>query len=134
MFKASLTPVNAWKTWISGNLEPSGRLVIDEGALAALINPASHCLLLVFAKLRASLDTQAIQSLCSDPMAVRLLANGIAYDAADAVKIAGRKTNEMGTILGYDARSAMIHRDDSGGACRKARCGGQGVRDVATSG
>ena len=35
-----------------------------------------------------------------------------AYDAADAVRIAGRKTNEIAAILGYDARSAMIHRDD----------------------
>jgi glutamate 5-kinase len=36
LFKPSLNPVNAWKTWISGNLEPAGRLVIDEGALVAL--------------------------------------------------------------------------------------------------
>ena len=110
MFKASLTPVNAWKTWISGNLEPSGRLVIDEGALVALKSGKSL--------LAAGVREVAGQFTRGDTVAVfgpdgREAARGlIAYDAADAVKIAGRKTNEIGTILGYDARSAMIHRDD----------------------
>ena len=36
----------------------------------------------------------------------------IAYDAGDAVKIAGKKTADIPQILGYEARSAMIHRDD----------------------
>jgi glutamate 5-kinase len=43
----------------------------------------------------------------------REIARGlVAYDAADAVKIAGRKSSEIASVLGYDARSAMIHRDD----------------------
>lgn len=110
MFKASLAPVNAWKTWISGNLEPSGRLVIDEGALVALKSGKSL--------LAAGVREVAGQFTRGDTVAVfgpdgREAARGlVAYDAADAVKIAGRKTNEIGTILGYDARSAMIHRDD----------------------
>ena len=36
----------------------------------------------------------------------------VAYDAADAVKIAGLKTPEIAAVLGYAARSAMVHRDD----------------------
>jgi glutamate 5-kinase len=36
----------------------------------------------------------------------------VAYDAADAVRIAGLKTAEIEAVLGYEARSAMIHRDD----------------------
>ena len=43
----------------------------------------------------------------------REIARGlVAYDAADAVRIAGLKTAEIETVLGYEARSAMIHRDD----------------------
>ncbi len=110
LFKASPTPVNAWKTWISGNLEPSGRLVIDEGALAALKSGKSL--------LAAGVREVAGQFMRGDTVAVfgpdkREAARGlVAYDASDAVKIAGRKTNEIAEILGYDARSAMIHRDD----------------------
>ena len=36
----------------------------------------------------------------------------VAYDGADAVRIAGRRTQDIAGILGYDARSAMVHRDD----------------------
>lgn len=110
LFKASPMPVNAWKTWISGNLEPSGRLVIDEGALSALKSGKSL--------LAAGVREVAGQFMRGDTVAVfgpdgREAARGlIAYDAGDAVKIAGHKTNEIATILGYDARSAMIHRDD----------------------
>jgi glutamate 5-kinase len=110
LFKASTSPVNAWKTWISGNLEPSGRLVIDEGALIALKSGKSL--------LAAGVREVHGQFMRGDTVAVtgadgREAARGlIAYDAADAVKIAGHKTSEIAAILGYDARSAMIHRDD----------------------
>ena len=31
---------------------------------------------------------------------------------ADAIRIAGLKTAEIEAVLGYEARSAMVHRDD----------------------
>ncbi|HEY8352146.1 MAG TPA: PUA domain-containing protein, partial [Sphingomonadales bacterium] len=41
------------------------------------------------------------------------VARGLAaYDAADAIRIAGLKTHEIPNILGYQERSAMVHRDD----------------------
>ena len=36
----------------------------------------------------------------------------VAYDAADALRIAGRNSSEIAAILGYSGRAAMIHRDD----------------------
>ena len=43
----------------------------------------------------------------------REIARGlVAYDAADAVRIAGLKSAEIAAVLGYEARSAMVHRDD----------------------
>jgi glutamate 5-kinase len=53
-------------------------------------------------------DTVAILS----PEAREIARGLVAYDAADAVRIAGLKTTEIETVLGYEARSAMIHRDD----------------------
>ncbi|PRD44056.1 glutamate 5-kinase [Phyllobacterium phragmitis] len=110
LFKPSTAPVSAWKTWISGNLEPAGRLVVDEGALAALRSGKS----LLPAGVRAVEgnfqrgDTVAVLSLDGQEVARGL----VAYDAADAVRIAGHKSNEITAILGYDARAAMIHRND----------------------
>ena len=84
--------------------------MIDEGALMALKSGKSL--------LAAGVREVSGRFMRGDTVAVfgpdgREAARGlVAYDAADAVKIAGRKTNEIAEILGYDARSAMIHRDD----------------------
>ena len=36
----------------------------------------------------------------------------VAYDCADAALIAGRKTSEIATALGFRGRDEMVHRDD----------------------
>ena len=36
----------------------------------------------------------------------------VAYDAIDAVQIAGRGTRDIEPILGYAGRKEIIHRDD----------------------
>jgi glutamate 5-kinase len=36
----------------------------------------------------------------------------VAYDAADARSLAGRRTVEIEAILGYRGRDEVIHRDD----------------------
>ncbi len=110
LFKPSLNPVSAWKTWIAGNLEPAGRLKIDAGALTALISGKS----LLAAGVREVQGTFER----GDTVAVigpdgREAARGlVAYDSSDAVKITGKKSSDIPAILGYEARAAMIHRDD----------------------
>lgn len=110
LFEAARAPVNAWKTWISGNLEPAGRLSVDAGAAKALKSGKSL--------LPAGVKEVSGQFERGDTVAVlnedgREIARGlIAYDAEDARKIAGHKSDEISTILGYDARAAMIHRND----------------------
>ncbi|TJW87824.1 MAG: glutamate 5-kinase, partial [Mesorhizobium sp.] len=67
----------------------------------------------------------------------REIARGlVAYDAADAVRIAGLKTAEIETVLGYEARSAMIHRDDLvvSHSTDQVRAGDQVVGDKVHSG
>lgn len=110
LFRASPTPVRAYKTWIAGQLEPAGRIVIDEGALRALRSGKS----LLPAGVKAVRgafsrgDTVAIIG----PDGTEAGRGLVAYDASDAVKIAGLKTGEIAAVLGYEARAAMVHRDD----------------------
>jgi len=109
-FKPSGKPVKGFKTWIAGNLEPAGRLTVDAGAVGALLSGKS--LLAAGVKQVAGNfargDTVAIQDLDGREVARGL----VAYDAADAIRIAGKKSTEIETVLGYQARGAMIHRDD----------------------
>lgn len=110
LFLPSRHPVSAWKTWIYGHLEPAGRLTVDDGAVAALDSGRS----LLPAGVRSVEggfqrgDTVAVMAPDGHEVARGL----VAYDAPDAVKIAGKKSGEIAGILGYDARAAMIHRDD----------------------
>ncbi|TPJ73801.1 glutamate 5-kinase [Mesorhizobium sp. B2-7-1] len=109
-FKPSINPVKGYKTWIAGQLEPAGRLTVDAGAIGALKSGKS--LLPAGVKLVSGNfsrgDTVAILS----PEGREIARGLVAYDAADAVRIAGLKTAEIENVLGYEARSAMIHRDD----------------------
>lgn len=109
-FKPSGKPVKGFKTWIAGNLEPAGRLTVDAGAAGALAGNKS----LLAAGVRkvdgnfARGDTVAIV----DPDGREIARGLIAYDAADAVRIAGKKSAEIEPILGYQPRAAMVHKDD----------------------
>ncbi|MEV8800242.1 glutamate 5-kinase [Mesorhizobium ciceri] len=109
-FRPSSNPVTGYKTWSAGQREPAGRLTVDAGAIGALLSGKS--LLPAGVKLVSGNfsrgDTVAILS----PEGREIARGLVAYDAADAVRIAGLKTAEIETVLGYEARSAMIHRDD----------------------
>jgi glutamate 5-kinase len=109
-FRPSANPVRGYKTWIAGQLEPAGRLFVDAGAVGALLSGKS---LLAAGVKRvtgnfARGDTVAIV----DPDGGEIARGLVAYDAADALKIAGLKSAEIAPKLGYAARSAMVHRDD----------------------
>ena len=110
LFHASSRPIRSYKTWIAGNLEPAGQLAIDDGAVRAL--QAGKSLL------PAGVTTVSGNFSRGDTVAVvnheeQLIARGlVAYDVVDAVKIIGLKSSEIADKLGYEARAAMIHRDD----------------------
>ena len=109
-FAPSGSPVTARKTWIAGQLQPAGKLVVDAGAEAALGSGKSL--------LPAGVVSVAGNFHRGDTVAVigaggREIARGlVSYDADEAHQIAGRKSAEIEAILGYPGRAAMVHRDD----------------------
>jgi glutamate 5-kinase len=110
MFKAAASPRAARKRWIGAGLKAEGALVIDAGAAEALTQGKSL--------LPAGVTQIEGQFRRGDAVSVRdvtgrEIARGlIAYSAADALLIAGRRSVEIETILGYRGRDEMIHRDD----------------------
>jgi glutamate 5-kinase len=109
-FAPSGTPVTARKTWIAGQLQPAGNLVVDAGAERALMSGKSL--------LPAGVRAVSGQFSRGDTVAIigtqgREVARGLAgYDADEARQITGRKSGEIEAILGYAGRAAMVHRDD----------------------
>ena len=109
-FTSSATPATARKRWIAGSLDPAGQLIVDEGAAGALMKGRS----LLPAGVRRVTgsfsrgDTVAIVT----ERGVEVARGLVAYDAADAATIAGRKSSEIADLLGLAGRDEMVHRDD----------------------
>ncbi|WP_375625565.1 glutamate 5-kinase [Bartonella sp. MU37NMGALS] len=109
-FAAGEKSVSAWKTWISGHLDPSGVLTIDQGAIKALESGKSLLAAGVIA-VEGNFhrgDTVAIV----DTNGVEIARGLVSYGKDEAVRIIGCKSEEIESILGYEARSAMVHRND----------------------
>ena len=109
-FVAQSSGLQSRKRWIAGSLQPTGRLVIDEGARGALLKGKS----LLPAGVRDIIglfgrgDTVSIVT--TDGIEV---ARGmVAYDSIDAQKIKGLKSANIMKTLGLAGRDEIIHRDD----------------------
>jgi glutamate 5-kinase len=110
LFKPVGTIGAARKRWIVGQMNPGGRLVVDEGAVAALKSGKS---LLPAGVTRVEGRFQRGDAIrVCDPSGHEIGRGLVAYDCEDAAKIARRRTSELAEILGYQPRAAMIHRDD----------------------
>ena len=109
-FLPSGNPRTARKDWIAGSLKPSGILVLDAGAVKALGNGKS---LLPAGVARVEGTFEKGDALAIKNPDGREIARGLsAYSSDDARTIAGHKTSEIETLLGYRGRDEMVHRDD----------------------
>ncbi len=99
------------KHWIAFSREPRGRLVCDEGAVRAVRSRGKSLLpsgvTAVEGRFRRG-DSVALL----DPAGHEFARGLVAYDAADALRIAGRPSREIDRILGFDEGAALVHCDD----------------------
>ena len=109
-FLTPANPVTSRKKWIAGSLEPKGTLTIDAGAVAALRRGKS---LLPAGVIRV--DGQFSRGdavVIRGPDTAEIGRGIVAFDAEDAVRIRGRSSADIPSILGFDGRIEMVHRDD----------------------
>jgi glutamate 5-kinase len=109
-FLPAATPLSARKRWIAGALKPIGALMVDAGALKALMGGRSLLPAGVTSVEGEFERGDAVRVLSPDG---REAARGLsAYSAADARRIMRHKSGEIEALLGYRGRDEMIHRDD----------------------
>ena len=109
-FPARANPRRARKEWIAGALAAMGVLRIDLGAARALRRGSSLLPAGVIAIEGAFQRGDAVIVRAPDGQDI---AKGLcAYDADDARRICGHKTEEIAALLGYRGRDELIHRDD----------------------
>jgi glutamate 5-kinase len=110
LFPAHTSPRRARKDWIAARLVVAGTLRIDAGAVAALRRGSSLLPAGVVAVEGTFERGDAV--LVRAPDGAPIAKGLVAYDAADAQALLGRRSEEIESLLGYRGRDAMIHRDD----------------------
>jgi glutamate 5-kinase len=103
-------PRSARKAWIAGAVNPSGVVIVDDGAARALQRGTSLL----------PAGVVAVEGVFErgDAVIIRTRSGAeagrglSAYSSADIRRIAGHKSGEIAKILGYRGRDEIIHRDD----------------------
>jgi glutamate 5-kinase len=109
-FLAQASALQSRKRWIAGTLQPIGHLVVDDGAATALSRGKS---LLPAGVRRVEGSFTRGETVSIVTARGREIARGlVAYDAADAARIAGLKSGEIEKVLGFRGRDVLVHRDD----------------------
>jgi glutamate 5-kinase len=109
-FVARANPRSARKEWIAGALAAMGVLRIDAGAARALRRGSSLLPAGVIAIEGTFERGDAV--IVRDPDGHDIAKGLCAYDADDARRICGHRTEEIEQLLGYRGRDELIHRDD----------------------
>jgi glutamate 5-kinase len=110
LFLSRGEPRSARKAWIAGAVNPSGTVIVDDGAARALRRGTS-LLPAGVVDVEGSFER-------GDAVIIRARSGGeagrglSAYSSADIRRIAGHKSGEIAGILGYRGRDEIIHRDD----------------------
>ena len=110
LFLASTTPVNARKNWIAGALNPTGHITIDNGAINAVLQGRSLLPVGVIS-VSGQFDRGDLVQILNEGGDV--LGCGLAgYSSTEAGRLAGQRSADIATILGYEGRAELIHADD----------------------
>ena len=109
VIEPSTTPAAAYKAWIAGSLAPAGGLTVDAGAAAALRRGKS---LLAAGMTGVDGGFGKGDAVVVRDEAGREIGRGVVrYDAHDAARICGLKSDAIEAVIGY-TEGPVIHADD----------------------
>ncbi len=110
-FKPQTKRISSRKGWIAYAIKPKGSLIIDEGAVSAILKAGKSLLPSGIVKVEGVFDTgDAVYFV--DFHDNRIAKGIVNYSSQDIEKIKGRKTSEIETILGYKYSDEVVHRDN----------------------
>jgi glutamate 5-kinase len=110
-FLAEKKSMNSRKGWIAYSVNPKGALVLDQGAVNALIRGGKSLLPSGVTAVEGSFSRgEAV--FCSDNKGNRIAKGIVNYSSDELQKIKGSKSAEIEKILGSKREDEVIHRDD----------------------
>ncbi|MBK0034576.1 glutamate 5-kinase [Erwinia sp. S43] len=109
-FHAFATPLENRKRWIFG-APPAGELVVDDGALSAILERGSSLLPKGIREISGNFSRGEVIRIRS--LQGRDVAHGVSRYNSDAMRmIAGHHSQQISDILGYEYGPVAVHRDD----------------------
>ncbi|MBT1444704.1 glutamate 5-kinase [Shewanella sp. JM162201] len=110
-FLAIESPLESRKQWILAGPKARGRLHLDAGAVKAVTASGRSLLSKGVVKVDGDFGRgDTIELICPQG---RVIARGIArYPASAMAAIAGKHSDDIETVLGYDYGDALVHRND----------------------
>jgi glutamate 5-kinase len=109
VIEPSTTPAAAYKAWIAGSLAPAGALVVDAGAAAAVRRGKS--LLAAGVRRTEGRFDKGDAVVILDEAGHEIARGLVRYEAQDATRICGLKSEAIEATLGYTS-GPLVHADD----------------------
>jgi len=103
--------IPAWKRWLGFTAQPRGRLVVDAGARVAVQQKGKSLLPIGVVRVQGTFNKGDVVALC-DSEGTEFARGLTNYSAADAGKIVGMRTEQIGEVLGAVPYEEVIHRDN----------------------
>ena len=111
LFKPKEEKLSSRKGWIAYGSRSKGSLIIDEGAVKALLQGGKSLLPSGITSVEGDFDTgDAVY--CLDDKRERIAKGLTNYSSSEIEKIKGKKTSEIEKTIGYKYSEEVIHRDN----------------------
>ncbi len=111
LFLASASKLNARKRWIALTMQPSGKIILDAGAVRAVTDSGKSLLPTGIIALEGEFERGDAVHICDQdgsPFAI-----GVAsYNSIELAQIKGHRCAEIEKILGYQYRDEAVYRDN----------------------
>ena len=110
-FQARPPTDNARKRWIAYGLVPSGKLILDQGAVNAICSQGKSLLAAGIIDLEGEFSATDSVSICD--LAGNEVGKGLVnYSHSEIEQIKGKKSQMIPVLLGYAGVETVIHRDN----------------------
>ncbi|MGV0026345.1 glutamate 5-kinase [Phormidesmis priestleyi] len=110
-FEPQPRPINARQRWIAHGLIPTGKLLLDDGAVKAIRKAGKSLLAAGITQVEGRFESQDAVKLCD--RSGHEIARGIVnYTSEELQKIRGYQSEKIAEILGYTGAETVVHRDN----------------------
>lgn len=114
IFRKSSNPMTAKKHWLLHAKTDGRKIFIDEGAAKAVCQKGASLLASGITSVEGDFKKgDSVEIFFKENKITKLVAKGITrYNSNDLKKIIGKKSSEISSVLGYEGKREVVHRDE----------------------